>query len=163
MMTKSQPSRVELALNWSLKGVRVGTATMQQEVSSASPPPLCSAPNLVVVGWRLGEGLKEKQDVEGLLGSAALPHVPTGGRQSACWPPAGPEDKVRAETPPLQQQTLEQAFSGARLCDLYGSASSGWAAVVLLGGKGRKTRANQLWREVQDRKRRLDVHPEEST
>lgn len=97
---KGQRSIVGLVLNWFLKSVRVGTAMMQQEVSSVSPPPLCGAPNF----------LKEKHDVEELLGSAALPRVTTGWRQSASWPPARPEDKVRAETPPYSSKHLKKLF-----------------------------------------------------
>lgn len=61
---------------------------------------------------RWGEGLKEEQEDEELFGSAAFPRASTGGRQSASQPPAGPEDQARAEAPPLQQQTLEEALFG---------------------------------------------------
>lgn len=96
---------------------------------SALPPPLCDFPKF---GW--GEGLKKKQDLEEPLVSVAPPHVSTGGRQSSCGTGVQGESRDSA----LQQQTLEEAFFGARLCDLHGSASSRWAAVVLLGCKGPK-------------------------
>lgn len=100
---------------------RVETATTQQEVSSALPlPPAGGSPNLV---WGV-RGLKEKQGV-------ALPRVSTGGRQSSCRPGGQGESRDSA----LQQRALEEAFFGARLGDLDGSASSLWAVVILLGGE----------------------------
>lgn len=141
MMKKSQRLIVGLVLNWSLKSVRVGTATTQQEVSSALPPPLCGAPKF---GGGRGEGSKRSRMLRNFQGSAALPCVSTGGRWYASWPPAGPGGQGESGDSALQQQTLEEALFGARLCDLYGSAPSGWAAVILLESKGAEMRSGQL-------------------
>lgn len=108
-------------------------------LSVASAPLWCPK-----IWWGEGGGSKRSRMLRNFLGSAALPRVSTGGRWYASWPPAGPGGQGESGDPALQQQTLEEALFGARLCDLYGSAPSGWAAVILLESKGAETRSGQL-------------------
>lgn len=108
MMMKSQRSIFEPCLKLVPENVRVGTVTMQREVSSALPPPLCGIPNTVG-----GEGLKEKPDVRGTFRercSTSHVHrwVPVS-QLASCRPGGQGESGDFA----LQQQTLEEAFFGA--------------------------------------------------